>query len=90
MLELLRLRETHSSDSKHQRTSFQEKTDQEVVPEEAEELSEVEEGQEVAPRQVAREEEEVSSTLIPTLKNSPHYERWIVKSTFETNPERLK
>jgi len=91
MLVLLRLKETYCSDSKHLRTSFQEKIDQEVEEVDLEEHSEGAEDPEEEHRVEKENPEVVPSTSMPSaLKNSPHYERLIVKSTFETNQERLK
>lgn len=75
MLELPRLLRTLSLDSKHQRTSYQEKIDPEVE-EETEEASTVEEEAEVELLKVEKENpEEVNNTLMSPMKNSPHYER---------------
>jgi DNA-directed RNA polymerase specialized sigma subunit len=75
MLELPRLLRTLSLDSKHQRTSCQEKTDPEVEEEAEEASTEEEEAEEELLKVVRENPEEVNNTLMSPMKNSPHYER---------------
>lgn len=90
MLELLRQKETLCLPSKLPKISFPERKDKEVAEAEGVEVVSLEEEEPELELQVGKENPEVLSISMLTMRNSPLYERRIVKSTFETNQERLK